>query len=147
MKRCIPILMFCALLTGCASTLTTDGVEGVIFPANKAEFAIEMTGRKNATTWTPLEKDIAKAMPAIKAFLVKQAPAIATKLTQYQCQYFGVIVDGKRLIYCNFFHRGKLDRNWKSEPVLVCDGGDYFFQLEYDTESGQCLKFSVNGEA
>lgn len=147
MGNYVSFAILCALLTGCASTLNKGGVEGVIFPASKADFAARATGRKNLQYWTPAESDIAQAMPQIKAFLAKQAPSIASSLQEYRCQYFGVVVDGKKRIYCNFFRRGSWDEYWRIEPVFVLDGGDDFFQLEYDVKSKQCLNFTVNGEA
>ena len=147
MKKCVSFAILCALLAGCTSTVATSGIEGVIFPARKADFAMEVTGRKDAQGWTPSKTEIAKAMPQIKTFLGKQAPSIASSLQEYRCQYFGVVVDGKKRIYCNFFRRSSWDEGWRIEPVFVLDGGDDFFQLEYDVKSKQCLNFTVNGEA
>ena len=130
-----------------ADTLRADGVEGIIFSSSKADFVTHVTGRKDLESWTPCESDIAEAIPAIKFFLAKKAPSIASRLTEYRCQYFGIVVDGKKRIYCNFFHREGHEENWKSNPLFVLDGGDWYFQLEYEIESGQCLNLQINGEA
>jgi hypothetical protein len=127
--------------------LHIGGIEGVIFPSGKADFLTRNTRQPNLQSWTPSESDIEKAIPAIKAFLAKQATSIANRLTEYRCQFFGIIVDGKKRIYCNFFHREGHDENWKSTPVSIWDGGDRYFQLEYDIESDQCLDLFINGEA
>ena len=107
------------------------------------------TGRKELDYWTPSESDITQAIPAIKAFLTKQAPSIANRLSQYRCQYFGIIVGDKKRIYCNFFPKDDLwsDWDWKTDPLSVDDGGDWYFQLEYEIESKQCLNLQINGEA
>ena len=147
MKRCCPILLLCGLLAGCAHTITTGEIEGVIFPANKANFAALATGRKGLQYWAPSESDIAKAIPKIKTFLATQAPSIASRITKYRCQYFGIIVDGKKRVYCNFFHRDGNESDWKTDGVLVYDGGDWYFQIEYEIETKRCLNFQVNGEA
>jgi len=147
MRISISFVLLCGLLAGCSSTLTTDGVEGVIFPAHKADFVAQATGRKELAYWTPSEPDIVHAIPHIRKFLSGAAPTIANRLQQYRCQYFGIIVNGKKGIYCNFFHRDGHDENWRTEPLFVLDGGDWYFQLEYEVEKKQCLKFRVNGEA
>jgi len=133
------------LLAGCeAGTIKTGGVEGVIFPAGQAN------GLTPSTTWTPSESDIAAAGPKIEAFLKSSAPALASRLPKYRCQYFGITVEGKQRIYCNFFARDAGFQgfpDWKSKCVLVCDGGDQYFQLQYDVESNQCMCLTINGEA
>ncbi|MCK5113798.1 MAG: hypothetical protein KAR11_03445 [Phycisphaerae bacterium] len=143
MKKSLNICLLCLLLAGCNATVNTGGVEGVIFPASQADF-VEVIA---TAYWTPTESDIVTAMPHIKTFLAKQAPVIANRLPKYRCQYFGIIVEGKKIVSCNFFHRNGQDTNWQTKPIFVFDGGDWYFQLEYDVESKQCLNLQVNGEA
>jgi hypothetical protein len=148
MKRIACAIALAMLFGGCsASSISTGGVEGIIFPASQANFVGDATGRKRLTYWTPSESDVAGAFPKIQAFLKSEAPPIAARLTQYRCQYFGIIVEGKKRIYCNFFHRDGGTANWKSEPLFVLDGGDWYFQLEYDLESEKCLDLRINGVA
>ena len=124
-------------------------MEGVIFPASKADFVAYNTGRKVMQYWTPAETDIAEATPHIRAFLITQSPSIASRLPTYRCQYFGVIIDGKRRIYCNFFPVDDAwpDWDWQTDPLSVDDGGDSYFQVEYEIETKRCLNFMVNGDA
>jgi hypothetical protein len=132
------------LLAGCdAGTINTGGVEGVIFPAGQAG----ANGLAFPTTWTPSESDIAAAGPRIEAFLKSSAPSLASRLPKYRCQYFGITVEGKQRIYCNFFARDAGFRDWKSRHVFVLDGGHQYFQLQYDVESSQCMYLMINGDA
>jgi len=148
MKRTGYVIAVAVLLGGCsASSISTGGVEGVIFPASQANSVGVATGRKGLTYWTPSELDVAGAFPKIQAFLKSEAPSIAARLTQYRCQYFGIVVGGKKRIYCNFFRRDGGIANWKSEPLFVLDGGEWYFQLEYDLESEKCLDLRINGVA
>jgi len=148
MKRIACAIAVSVLLGGCsAESISTSGIEGRIFPASQANFVGDATGRKGLTYWTPSESDVAGAFPRIQAFLKSEAPSIAARLTQYRCQYFGIIVEGKKRIYCNFFHRDGGNPDWQSEPLFVLDGGDWYFQLEYDLESEKCLDLRINGEA
>ena len=36
---------------------------------------------------------------------------------------------------------------WKHEPVVVNDGGAYFFQVQFDVETGTFLSLRFNGYA
>ena len=132
------------LLAGCdAGAINTGGVEGVIFPAGQA-------GANSLTppaTWTPSKSDIAVAWPKIEAFLKSSTPTLASRLPKFRCQYFGITVEGKRRIYCNFFARDAGFPDWKSRGVFVLDGGDQYFQLQYDVESSQCMCLMINGNA
>jgi hypothetical protein len=48
-------------------------------------------------------------------------------------------------VWGNFFCRPPR-ADWRHEPVLVDDGGDCFFQLEYDVDAGRFSNLLVNGE-
>jgi len=148
MKRIACAIALVMLFGGCSGpSISTGGVEGVIFPASQANFVGDATGGKGLTFWTPSKSDVAGAFPKIQVFLESEAPSIAARLAQYRCQYFGIIVEGKKRIYCNFFRRDGGIANWKSEPLFVLDGGEWYFQLEYDLESEKCLDLRINGVA
>ena len=34
---------------------------------------------------------------------------------------------------------------WRGVPTVVCDGGEYYFGVEYDPETGRFRNFSFNG--
>ncbi|OQY91662.1 MAG: hypothetical protein B6D41_09145 [Chloroflexi bacterium UTCFX4] len=77
-------------------------------------------------------------------FSARQAP-IVERLAQYKFQYWGEMKNGKRVIAINAFC-AEFDY-WKTQRVFVLDGGDCFFQLEYEIKSGIFSNLSVNGEA
>ena len=71
---------------------------------------------------------------------------------EYHRQYLGIVVDGRRLIYGNFYPAGAFqptrpsDRfDEKSTPVVVCDGGPVFWGVVFDPESNAFLDLQVNG--
>jgi hypothetical protein len=68
------------------------------------------------------------------------------RLDEYQRQYIGLERNGKQIIYGNYFC-DNMGKNWRSEIVFVLDGGDCYFQVEYDVESGTFTKLLVNGES
>ena len=89
----------------------------------------------------------------------------------YYRQYAGVLVGGRRIIYVNGFHKTQVaetrtflteHRNdsaalrnfpsafrdsdfWRGVATMVCDGGEYYFGVEYDPETHRFRNFSFNG--
>ncbi len=89
----------------------------------------------------------------------------------YYRQYAGVLVGGRRLIYVNGFHKTQVAatrtfltehhndsaalRNfppafrdsdyWRGVATVVCDGGEYYFGVEYDPETHRFGNFAFNG--
>ena len=53
---------------------------------------------------------------------------------------------GKR-IGCNLFLSDHSFSDWERVPVYMIDGGEYFWQIEYDLRDDECLNFYVHGEA
>ena len=39
------------------------------------------------------------------------------------------------------------EKDWHTNPVFVEDGGNWYFQIEYDVDTEKCLSISVNGKA
>jgi hypothetical protein len=62
-------------------------------------------------------------------------------------QYVGTVRDGRKLIYGNYFpaHMPFGGMDWRSEPIVVCDGGPNFFGVEYDVEAKRITHLSFNG--
>ena len=102
--------------------------------------------------WTPIEEDIQTLEGNLDSFLREHAesfrrqPPVWEQLSDYKRQYAGVIINGKRVIYGNFFCT-ETGVDWREEWVFVMDGGDCFFQLQFDMESGTFTELLVNGEA
>ncbi len=98
----------------------------------------------NATV-AALEKELPNFLAQNqKQFHAQKAP-IAERLVQYKFQYWGEIENGKRVIFVNAFCANFDD--WKTRRVFVLDGGDCFFNLKYDIDSGTFFDLQVNGEA
>jgi hypothetical protein len=108
-------------------------------------------------TWTPSpdQLDALEArLPALfdQQLLVQWPHAHATA-TDYYRQYGGLIIDGRRLIYVNGFHKhlakGRIardsSRTWRDYPVQVCDGGPIVFGAEYDPATREFSHFEFNG--
>jgi hypothetical protein len=64
----------------------------------------------------------------------------------YKRQYVGIRRNGRRAIYANFFCDNN-SPNWRTIPVDVDDGGDCYFQIEYDVDKATFSDLSINGDA
>jgi hypothetical protein len=135
----VSILLIVTILGGCSMEKHTK-IQSVILPASQIDW-VSQEG------WTPTQKEIDAAGPAIIDFIKIKNEKIYSNLDKYRCQYFGIYKDKRKRIYCNFFYFTDNTKNWKSNAVIVFDGGDAYFHLEYDMENKECLNFRVNGQA
>ncbi|MCA9592692.1 MAG: hypothetical protein KC776_05255 [Myxococcales bacterium] len=71
------------------------------------------------------------------------AGALAAKLHRYRRQFVGVVTDGKRLVFGNFFCSDVP----ATTPVIVDDGGDCYFNVFFDPTTGAFSKLIINGDA
>jgi hypothetical protein len=102
--------------------------------------------------WTPSADDILKLEEKIVKYLSQNTsqfyrqPPVWERLDEYQRQYIGLERGGRKIVYGNYFcNNGGMD--WQQELVIGIDGGECFFQIEYDLESELFIKLLVNGEA
>ena len=85
-------------------------------------------------------------MPCFQGFKVKD-------LEKYGYQYIGVTIKKKNYIYINAFRvesEGGFERfhkNWKTEPMAVCDGGQSFWGVLFDLDTSRFSQLSINGFA
>lgn len=102
--------------------------------------------------WTPSVDDILKLEEKIAEYLSQNSnqfyrqPTVWERLDEYQRQFIGLERGGRQIIYGNFFCNN-IGMDWRKILVIVDDGGDCYFQVEYDVESGLFIKLMVNGEA
>jgi hypothetical protein len=127
-------------------------IEGAIVPRERGEeFIKALTGTARKDYWTPDKDDVRKLEEKIEFHLRKvsdkRSPALWIKLAEYKRQYAGVVENGRRKIYANFFCNGAKITDWKMRPVVVEDGGDCFFQIKYDVDAGTFSDLYINGQA
>ncbi|HUQ31384.1 MAG TPA: hypothetical protein VM095_04655 [Pyrinomonadaceae bacterium] len=131
--------------------IKTDEFEGVIITREKAmDFMKAFSGLDEKGAWTPGRSSVLKLEERIEAYLkkaaAKRSPALWSKLAKYKRQYVGVMRNGRKVIFVNFFCDA-FDADWKNNPVAVDDGGDCFFNLLYDPGSYAFSDLQINGEA
>ena len=102
--------------------------------------------------WTPSVDDIIKLEEKIAEYLSQNSnqfyrqPPVWERLDEYQRQYIGLERGGRKIIYGNYFCKSG-SVNLRQELVIVEDGGECYFQVEYDVESNSFSKLLVNGES
>jgi hypothetical protein len=118
--------------------ITTDEFEGVIFrDGDWVPTAEEVrTLEKQLATYLPRQQD---------AFDGSKIP-IEDRLPTYKRQYWGVLENEKRVISANFFCDA-FHYDWKNQMVMVLDGGDCYFQIQYDVDTVTFFDMYVNGSA
>jgi hypothetical protein len=156
MRRLDLVAVF--LVTGLAGAIaapTWNSKDGVIFPASKAQALLHQCSRGTPQEvkgfWQPQISQIAELEQLLPGLLEKNFSGQRPPPVQdYRRQYAGLIVQERRLIYVNGFLSGKQDREsegWRTNPVVVCDGGNGFFGVEYDPQTKSFQSLAFNGVA
>jgi hypothetical protein len=103
--------------------------------------------------WTPTEENVTAIENELGVFLQENpnhlygsGTPVWERLDEYNRQYIGFVLDGRPIIYANYFC-DSVETNWRTDFVFVMDGGDCFFQFKYDVESAEFFDLQVNGDA
>ncbi|NEX95311.1 hypothetical protein [Caulobacter sp. 17J65-9] len=98
--------------------------------------------------WTEVDA-LKQALPAALAAEPEAARLVALGAPKgWSAQYVGIVRDGRRYVYANFFPaNGPWSDDWRTQPILVCDGGTSFFGVEYDVAAGRITQLAFNGSA
>jgi hypothetical protein len=133
--------------------------DGVIFPSDKAQALLHQCSRGTPQNikgfWQPQISQIAGLEQLLPGFLEKNLSGQRhPPIQDYGRQYAGLIVKERKIIYVNGFVNGflsgKKDREsqtWRTNPILVCDGGNGFFGVEYDPQTKSFQSLAFNGVA
>jgi hypothetical protein len=68
----------------------------------------------------------------------------AGPLGNYYRQYAGFVVAGRKIIFVNFFPTD-ISTQWRSEAVLMCDGGPSFWSVEYEVDEKKFVNAVASG--
>lgn len=145
MKILISLLCFHMIFYTCKSQKTpspifykSNGIEGVIFPAQKGYELIKFSYMR----FTPVLDDIQIAEKILSnqiEYINKKRNKAASpnsiliynKLKNYKRQYFGYIDKGYRIIIINFLKSSILKGDsWKKGIIAVEDGGEDFWNIK-----------------
>ena len=144
MKTQILTVLLVGLLAGCATR--KGDTEDMIISSDKADFAAQALGQKGLMFWTPSKSDVAETLPKILAFLREEAPSLAGQFGQYRRQFIGIIVEGRKQLYCSFFRLDARRAGGRARAAGAAGAGPSAFQLTYDLETRQCVDLRIRGE-
>jgi hypothetical protein len=107
-----------------------------------------------ASFFTPSDREVADLEAKLPAFLRASHPAsrrptvpLAERMPKYMRQYVGFVdLSGTRRIWGNFFCDSFGGTDWRTHAILVKDGGDCFFNVQFDPATGTFNALMVNGE-
>jgi hypothetical protein len=141
------ILSFFLILTVQAASNTNWQTYGVILKSGHAKALLSQCSRaapeKISAQWTPSKDQIEQLeskLPAYKQELKRPM----TQLSSFYRQYAGFIAGGRKIIYVNLFPK-RIDPDWRSRAVMVCDGGEQFWGVEFEVNTGQFVNPAFNG--
>jgi hypothetical protein len=155
--RLFVLLALVLLISSCSPSAKMQGEHWVIFSEKQAnEWEIGSWFAQNGETieyWTPTEENVIAIENELTVFLQENPDhfynsetPVWERLDEYNRQYIGVMLDDRQIIYANFFC-DSVETDWRTDFVLVMDGGDCFFQFKYDVEAAQFFDLQVNGNA
>ncbi len=140
-----------------------ESITSTVLNADEAKLVTSQCSRagpeKVEGVWVPSKSDIEALEKHLN--LLKQLESTACcmrgkiegRLSQYQLQYAGIILGGRKLIYINAspadFDKkmSRVTGERRSGPVLVCDGGKNFWGAIYDPETQSFRDLAFNGVA
>lgn len=138
MRSIILVIFF---LTTCASVPKNigrhlnPGREVILYGKSGLEFFLN---NPSVSFWTPNKKDIKGLAKKMNVLLQeKKDLKTLTLFGELRVQYVGIYQDGKKMIFCNFFHTKTItndDDDWKLVPVMPSSGWN-LFQAYYDVSA------------
>lgn len=130
-----------------------ENPDSVILPPSMATELLTQCSREAPSasegTWLPSRADIEALEAALSVTLTSIQYEDSSRFpTGWRRQYVGILEDGERVIYGNFFpiSTSGLPHD-PHKPVVVCDGGPKYFGVEYDVKARHIMHIAFNGSA
>jgi hypothetical protein len=98
------------------------------------------------TFWRPTPSQVAVVEQRLPALLHVSGHKL--DVSKSYRQYLGLIRAGKKLIYVNAFDSSTMadfTKTWRKEALIICDGGDVFWGVEFDPSTGTFQHLAFNG--
>ena len=141
------------LIGSCAAPPDVRG-DAAILPGTAVSKLLDQCSRDipaaGEATWRPEWQDVRKleaALPAaVEASPERRGLVVARLPIDWKRQYVGIVRNGERFIYGNFYPvRSGVAEDRLAEPFVVCDGGPAYFGVEYDLKAGRFSHLAFNG--
>jgi hypothetical protein len=138
---------------GFTADLTQE--KGVIFSEKETEqFAAKaLKGEILGPYWTPTGAEIKRARLALTTYIGRfgknRSTSLTNELGDYRLQYLGYTDRNEKYVFINGLCKEFWQTNgvWKTEPVVVFDGGDCYFRARYRVLDSKIVRFEVNGDS
>jgi len=159
----IIIDLFCCISPICGKTNEFIPNYSVILPLEQGEKMMQQCSRTVPDNiekfFNPTKQDIQLLEENfVKLLTVKSTnccfPGIKIKdLNNYGFQFIGIVINSEKFIYINAFYYETIDefstfyKNWQTQPVIWCDGGDSFWGVLFSLNKKRFSQLSVNGVA
>ncbi len=151
-------LVLILFLTACTSkpARNKEGENWIAFSAEKAQadHMLDWLFPGEAEYWSPTKADVRTlegGLPAYlqenkSAFYMTDAP-VWEQLDEYNSQYVGIVLEGRKIIYASYLCKNGENAKWKEQFIFVADGGACYFKFKFETSTGGFFDLLVNGEA
>lgn len=94
--------------------------------------------------WAPSTSQVAGIEQRLPALL--HASGHKIDLSHSCRQYLGIVVHGKRIIYMSAIDISVISGDdWRAKALVVCDGGDIFWGVEFDPATNTFAHLAFNG--
>lgn len=118
----------------------------VIVPVRAAPELLNQCSRETVSPvqgyWRPTPRMIAELEQRLQTLLTYESRL--EPLRSYIGQYAGVASGGRRVIYASFLLQ-PLDVPWQEQVVVMCDGGNRAWGIDYDVATKTFGELRVNG--
>lgn len=122
---------------------------GSVLPVSQAKALSKQCSRPSLsgiqTSWHPSARQIAKLELGLDQYLRQHYPALRQQIGQYYFQYAGLVRQQRRFIYINAIDEyAQNNPDWRHTAMIMCDGGERFWGLEYDLATGKFSAMTFN---
>ncbi len=103
--------------------------------------------------WVPLNSQTSAVLEQVYTFLKKtflldpenkNIEFLYKNFHRYCVQFVGTDIKGRPAIHCNFYLAGKNFGFKRDEYVFNFKGGNTFWRVDYDINSGECMNLKIN---
>ncbi len=155
MMRALPSICCAVSLAACAPAEASPP-KRFILAGDAREHVLHQCSRPapqgTSSFWVPSAKDLddleSKLAPELVGYhdFKLDRPDL---LETYHRQYVGIVIEGRQLIYGNFYPIEDFPKMHEqaetNEAYMVCDGGPFFFGVTYDETERKILGVDFNG--
>jgi hypothetical protein len=136
----------CAIPAG--HSVVLSGTEGLALAKQCSRRGVDgVTG-----IWNPSDVEISELENRLCDYLKEMQPQIFKDISTSYFQFVGFMSKGRRIIYVNSFYewvtinpKTGSRKEWRTRGIRFCDGGRWFWGVEYDPTTKVFFNQAFNG--